>query len=77
MDLTRACALARRANEWPRCGERWPIDGQERRAAAVLTQAGLTFEQALWHQPAATSSKPADGLNARAINDKLLKGLFG
>ena len=41
MSLTRAKYLYGQADEWPRCGQGWPIDCLELEAAAVLDAAGI------------------------------------
>ena len=38
MNLDRAKALAEQANEWPRCGQDWPMDAEEKQADGVIRE---------------------------------------
>lgn len=47
MSVARAVAIFAAAQEWPQCGQGWPADAQQRRAAAVIAaNPGCTDE--LW-----------------------------
>lgn len=39
MTLARAVRLREQAEEWPRCGQDWPIDRAEKQAEALLREA--------------------------------------
>lgn len=39
--LARAIRLREQAEEWPRCGQRWPMDRAERAADRLLREAGI------------------------------------
>ena len=36
MTLAQAVRLRERADEWPRCGQDWPLDRAEKKAEALL-----------------------------------------
>ena len=38
MNLNRARTLAEEANEWPRCGQDWPMDAEEAQADGVIRE---------------------------------------
>jgi hypothetical protein len=39
MTLAQAVRLREQAEEWPRCGQEWPIDRAEKQAEALLVAA--------------------------------------
>ena len=38
MTLQQAKTLAEEANEWPRCGQDWPMDAEEAQADGVIRE---------------------------------------
>jgi len=48
MTLAQAVRLREQAEEWPRCGQEWPIDRAEKQAEALLRAAlGENYEREL------------------------------